>query len=203
MGRRSTHTPQQLRLLILDAAQEIIVAGGLASLSAREIARRIGYSPGTIYNMFENLDDVILHVEARVLEALDARLAAVLVEAGGPVRLPQLALAYLAFTHENPRLWNLLFEHHLPAGTELPTWYQEKLECLMARIETALQPLFPAGQEAERQRTARVLWAGVHGITSLSTADKLSIVTAESAGRLVEDLVGTYLHGLESRSKTA
>ena len=154
MGRRSTHTPLQLRQLILDAAQEIIVAGGLASLSAREIARRIGYSPGTIYNMYENLDDVVLNVEARVLDALDARLAAVLVETGSPVQVPQLALAYLAFTQENPRLWNLLFEHHLPAGTELPPWYQEKLEGLMGRIETALAPLFPAGQEADPERTA-------------------------------------------------
>ncbi len=196
MGRRSTHTPQQLRQLILDAAQDIIVVGGLASLSAREIARRIGYSPGTIYNMYENLDDVVLNVEARVLEALDARLAAVLAEADGPVQVPRLAQAYLAFTHENPKLWNLLFEHHLPAGAELPSWYQEKLEGLMNRIEVALAPLFPAGREADRQRAARVLWAGVHGITSLSTADKLSIVTTEAAGRLVEDLVSTYLRGL-------
>ena len=74
MGRRSTHTPQQLRELILDAAQDIIQDQGLAGLSAREIARRIEYSPGTIYNMFENLDDVVLHVEARVLDALDKRL---------------------------------------------------------------------------------------------------------------------------------
>ena len=78
MGRRSTHTPQQLRELILDAAQEIIQAQGLAGLSAREIARRIEYSPGTIYNMFENLDDVVLNVEARVLDALDGRLIGVL-----------------------------------------------------------------------------------------------------------------------------
>ena len=76
MGRRSTHTPEQLRHLILDAAQAIIETNGLAGLSAREIARRIGYSPGTIYNMFQNLDDVVLHVEARVLDALDQRIAA-------------------------------------------------------------------------------------------------------------------------------
>ena len=74
MGRRSTHTPEQLRQLILDAAQSIIETNGLAGLSAREIARRIGYSPGTIYNVFQNLDDVVLHIEARVLDALDERL---------------------------------------------------------------------------------------------------------------------------------
>jgi AcrR family transcriptional regulator len=196
MGRRSTHTPQQLRGLILDAAQDIIDAQGLAGLSAREIARRIEYSPGTIYNMFDNLDDVVLHVEARVLDALDQRLSSVLHD-GNPVdQAARLAHAYLAFTHEKPRLWNLLFEHHLPANTQLPAWYQQKLEGLMSRVEEALAPLFPPGREADRQRAARVLWAGVHGITSLSTADKLSVVTTESAGRLIDDLVGTYLAGL-------
>jgi hypothetical protein len=59
--------------------------------------------------------------------------------------------------------------------------------------------LFPVGQEAERQRAARVLWAGVHGITSLSTADKLSIVTTEAASRLIDDLVETYIRGVKAK----
>jgi AcrR family transcriptional regulator len=207
MGRRSSHTPQQIRVLILDAAQEIIEAQGLAGLSAREIARRIGYSPGTIYNMFANLDDVVLNVEARVLDALDQRLSEVEpgtdgdgAGAGTPAvaddRLIRIARAYLAFTQEKPRLWNLLFEHHMPRGAELPAWYQQKLEGLTAQIDRALAPWFPPGSEEERRRAARALWAGVHGITSLSTADKLSVVTTESAGRLIEDLIGTYLAGL-------
>jgi AcrR family transcriptional regulator len=200
MGRRSTHTPQQLRELILDAAQEIVEANGLAGLSAREIARRIGYSPGTIYNMFDNLDDVVLNVEARVLDALDKRLADAQQE-GEPDRVVRLAHAYLTFTRERPRLWNLLFEHHLPAGTQLPAWYQQKLEGLMSHIERALAPLFREGQEADLQRASRVLWAGVHGITSLSTADKLSVVTSETAGRMIDELVDTYLAGLKARGR--
>jgi AcrR family transcriptional regulator len=200
MGRRSTHTPQQLSELILDAARDIIDVNGLAGLSAREIARRIGYSPGTIYNMFQNLDDVVLNVEARVLDQLDERLAAVLQDGDANDRLRRLAHAYLAFTQEKPRLWNLLFEHHLPAGTELPSWYKQKLEQLMGRVEQALAPMFGSDNEADRQRAARVLWAGVHGITSLSTADKLSVVTTDTAGRLIDDLVGTYLKGLTRQS---
>jgi AcrR family transcriptional regulator len=196
MGRRSSHTPQQLRTLILDAAQEIIEAQGLAGLSAREIARRIGYSPGTIYNIFANLDDVVLNVEARVLDALDKRLSDVMQGNDGGDPLMRVAHAYLAFTQDKPRLWNLLFEHHMPAGTELPAWYQQKLEGLTAQVERALAPHFPHGNEAELRRASRVLWAGLHGISSLSTADKLSVVTTETAGRLIDDLIGTYLAGL-------
>jgi AcrR family transcriptional regulator len=204
MGRRSIHTPEQLRQLILDAAAAIIEAHGLAGLSAREIARRIGYSPGTIYNMFENLDDVVLNVEGRVLDELDQRLTAELAKGGDQKTLVlRLAQAYLAFTHERPKLWNLLFEHYMPGGTDTPPWYQEKLERLMSRVETAVAPLYPPDAVMDRQRAARVLWAGVHGITSLSTANKLSNVTSEAAGLLVADLVSNYLAGVSANAGTA
>ena len=202
MGRRSSHTPQQLRALIVDAAQEIIDAGGLAGLSAREIARRVGYSPGTIYNMFESLDDVVLNVEGRVLDALEKRLSDIPHGDGfaGDDRVLQIAHAYLEFTQANPRLWNLLFEHHPPPGTGLPAWYQQKLEGLMGHVERALGPHFPPGREADCHRAARALWAGVHGITSLSTAAKFSVVTPDMAGRLIDDLVGAYLVGLRAQN---
>jgi AcrR family transcriptional regulator len=204
MGRRSIHTPEQLRQLILDAAAAIIEAHGLAGLSAREIARRIGYSPGTIYNMFENLDDVVLNVEGRVLDALDERLVAELAKGGDQKALVlQLAQAYLAFTHERPKLWNLLFEHYMPGGLETPPWYQDKLERLMSRVEAAVAPLFPAEAVLERQRAARVLWAGVHGITSLSTANKLANVTSDAAALLISDLVSNYLAGVAANAGAA
>ena len=200
MGRRSTHTPEQLRQLILDAAQAIIETNGLAGLSAREIARRIAYSPGTIYNMFQNLDDVVLHVEARVLDALDQRIAAVLDNGPPEEKVSRLAETYLAFTSERPKLWNLLFEHYMPGGADTPAWYQQKLEMLMTRVETAMAPLFAPEDKVALQRSARVLWAGVHGITSLSTANKLSNVTTEAAAYLVKDLIFNYLAGLKANA---
>jgi hypothetical protein len=51
MGRRSVHSPEELRQLILDASQTIVERNGITGLSAREIARMIGYSPGTLYNI--------------------------------------------------------------------------------------------------------------------------------------------------------
>jgi hypothetical protein len=40
----------------------------------------------------------------------------------------------------------------------------------------------------------------VHGITSLSTANKLSNITTESAGPFVADLVTHYLAGLRANA---
>jgi AcrR family transcriptional regulator len=199
MGRRSVHTSEELRELIIDASTELIEAQGLAGLSAREIARRIGYSPGTLYNVFENLDDLILTIEGRLLDRLTQDLNDV--ANGHPAQrgVHRLAQAYLEFTHRHPKLWNLLFEHHLPSGRDVPAWYQTKLEGLLTRVEQSLRPVIPGADAQAVKRAARVLWAGVHGITSLSTTDKLSIVSTESARLLVDDLVDTYLAGLSEQ----
>lgn len=199
MGRRSIHTADELRELILTSSTELIESEGLAGLSAREIARRIGYSPGTLYNVFDNIDDVILTIEGRLLDRLSATLEAVPQSVDPRTRLKALALAYLNFTHENPNLWNLLFEHHMRPGAEIPEWYQEKLENLLGEVERELARL-PGSLDAVRvARSARVLWAGVHGITSLSTTDKLATITTEAAAPLVEDLVDHYLSGVDAQ----
>lgn len=196
MGRRSVHTADELRELILEASTELIKETGYTGLSAREIARRINYSPGTLYNVFENLDDLVLTIEGRLLDRLLEALAQSADGADPSERVHLLAARYLKFTHDNPRLWNLLFEHHLPSGREVPAWYQEKLESLLGEVERALTPLMEGVDPKAIRRSARVLWSGVHGITSLSTAEKLAIIPKDSAGELLDNLIVTYLAGL-------
>jgi AcrR family transcriptional regulator len=199
MGRRSIHTPDELRELIIEATTGIVEHDGLEGLSAREIAKRVGYSPGTLYNVFENLDDLLLIIEARLLDELAGRLAET--DASGPPgeRLRRLVSAYFRFTQERPKLWNLLNEHRMPAGREVPQWYQTKVENLLMPMEEALAPLMVGSEPGCQKRHARALWASVHGMTALSTADKLSHVTAHGGQALIDDLVSTYLAGLESR----
>lgn len=87
----------------------------------------------------------------------------------------------------------------MQTGAEIPPWYQEKLENLLAEVERELTRLIPGASDARVKRAARVLWAGVHGITSLSTTDKLATVTTDDAAPLVEDLIDHYLGGLTNK----
>ncbi|MEZ5845014.1 MAG: TetR/AcrR family transcriptional regulator [Hyphomicrobiaceae bacterium] len=198
MARRSSHAPETLREMILDAAETLIRSGGLSGLSAREIARIIGYSPGTLYNVYANLDDIVLHVEARILDGMLVTLQGV--PRNGPPEdvLARLVAAYLAYTEANPRLWNLLFEHHLPAGLETPPWYCEKIERLMGELRGVLAPVVTAhgGDGADVDLAATVLWSSVHGIASLATTGKLANVTRSPAAELAGNLVSRYLAGL-------
>lgn len=200
MGRRSLHTADELRELIISASTELIQESGLDGLSAREIARRINYSPGTLYNSFENLDDLVLTIEGRLLEGLLEALSAVPRDGDPRERVHRLATCYLEFSARNPKLWNLLFEHHIPGSQGIPESYRGKLEALMAKVEDALAPLAKGRSAEDIKRSARALWAGVHGISSLSAAHKLSIIAADDASVLMDDLVRNYLDGFAGRA---
>ena len=197
MGRRSSHTADELREVILASATQIIIDVGLAGLSARVIARSIGYSPGTIYNVFSDLDHLVLTIEERLLDDLAATLAAVS-PADDPVQhLCDLARAYLAFAQRSPRLWNLLFEHHMPNGWMISAIFRGKLEEPLRHVELACIALIGDANPERIKRTSRALWAAVHGVASLATAQKLSTVNPDEAWILVEDLVRTYAQGLK------
>ncbi len=197
MGRRSSHTPDQLRELIVSAATSLIVERGLSGLSAREIARKINYSPGTIYNVFRDLDDLIFTIETRMLVDLAARINALPANTDTEKRLTALAKVYLQFSLEKPQLWNLLMEHVPASRANLPADFQQRIRAVVAAVERVVEPL--AGpDEAHVRRATAVLWSGLHGISTLATANKLSHVTTADAASLVDDFLTMYLAGLNA-----
>lgn len=197
MGRRSDHTREELYDLALEAAASIAEVEGLRGLTARRIAKDIGYTHGTLYNVFEDLDDLVVHLNGRTLDALYESLKDLRLDGEPETALGTLARGYVAFTRLQPRLWNLLFEHHLPEGRELPDWHYEKVLRLLALVETALAPLFLPGQEAERHHSARVLWSALHGICSLEASRKMA--EWESVEALAGSLIEYYIAGLQGR----
>lgn len=203
MGRRSSHTADELHQLVVDAASDIVEKKGYQALSARAIAGRIGYSPGTLYNVFKDLDHLVLTIEQRLLDALADRLAGAETSQDPVQNLCHFASAFQAFTQERPKLWNLLTEHRMPAGREVPDWYQEKLENLLQPIEAALAPYLASAEPGAQKQAARTLWASVHGMTSLSTANKLSHVTARAGRSMVDEFMSTYLAGLKQQRPAA
>src|ERR1700757_2911485 len=66
-----------LRTKRIEVAERTIADKGLAALKARDLAREAGCAVGTIYNVFEHLDELILCVGSRTLTMLDAALGAV------------------------------------------------------------------------------------------------------------------------------
>ena len=70
MARRSDHTKDELKELIFTVSRDIVIKEGFRELSARKIASKIGYTVGTLYNFYTNLDELILQINAKTLDDL-------------------------------------------------------------------------------------------------------------------------------------
>ena len=197
MGRRSDHSRKELRELALTKATEIVEEEGLRGLAARRVAREIGYTIGTIYNLYDDLDDLILHMHGRTFDALYHALSQVPMDGGPEDNLRALADGYIRFVTEHPKLWAAVFEHRLPEGREDPNPNKEQILRLLGLVERALEPLFNPGEEAARHHAARVLWSSLHGITSLDISGKL--VATESVTKMAETLFMNFLVGLRHK----
>ncbi len=198
-GQKINH--QELHSTILRVATEIIKAEGMSSLSTRKIAKEIGCAVGTIYNVFSNLDEIILTINATTIAKLESQLLNEAQREEDPfLAVIGLARAYVAFSRDNYHLWSLLVDHKLSPGNTLPVWFQEKVASLFLLVSRMVAPLVANDQE-RADRAARVLWASLHGVCSLAVSGKLDAVKSETADILADSLVRNYLQGLQLQNQ--
>lgn len=201
MARRADHSRDELYKLALSKAEEIVEADGFRGLTARNVADAIGYSPGTLYNIFTNLDDLIIHLNGRTLDRLYDLIRREELTGKAQNDVKTLMYVYLKFLESHPALWELMMEFRLPGDQDLPRWYMKKVEKVLTVLERALSPLFPKGNKRKKQETARILWASLHGICSLAMTGKLMVVTSQSMEAMADALVSNYLGGLKASAK--
>ena len=199
MARRSDHTREELHAMFLDAALATTRAQGVEAVTARNLASAIGYSPGTIYQVFENLDDVVVQLKVIVLDRLVARLDEAPARGAPEQRILGLVAVYVAFAAEEPHLWHALFEAGLPSGAALPDSFGGHIARGLGRVERELAPLFAAGDRAGPARAATTIWAGLHGIVALARSTAVSRASRGDAAVLAQDFARTYLAGIAAR----
>ena len=173
---------EKLRDSLILAAEKSIATKGLAGLKTRDLARDIGVANGAVYNLVEDVDELILRVGSRTLRRLDAALTAA--ESEGPTApneiLVRIAVGYCDFAAENLELWRALFEHRMERGKPIPEWAIEEQMNLFRHIFRPLAALFPNRSPEELGVTARSLFSSVHGMVSLGLEQKLIAVPIPS-----------------------
>jgi len=195
MARRADHTRKELTELALNAGLELIRKEGFSNFSARKVASQIGYTIGTIYNVFGSYDDFILHINARTLDEWYGVMEAAIAADKGKHPLRAMARAYIEYSSTHYEQWIALFEHHMSHKRSLPKWYMPKMARFFALVETPLLPMLNNNYR-KAKRAARILWAGIHGICVLSLSGKLDLVEADSAQILAMSFIDHYIAGL-------
>ena len=164
----------KLRESLIQVAERSISAAGLAGLKTRELAREIGVANGAVYNLVEDMDELILRVGSRTLERLDAALTAA----------------------ENLELWRALFEHRMAPGKPVPEWAISEQMDLFRHIYRPLAAQFPARTPLELGVTARSLFSAVHGMVLLGLEQKLIAVPVEALRKEIATIVRAMVDGL-------
>lgn len=151
----------------MDEGRRQLAEVGLAHFSAREVAKRVGYSIGTLYNVFGSLDGLILAINARTLRLWTADFRRRLAEAQGD-RIAALIRGYFEFAAQNPKTWIAIYEHHLGDGAAAPRWYQDLVADLLGIAAAEIAAVLPAADPQQTAALARSLVATVHGHCAFS-----------------------------------
>ena len=195
MARRKDHSPEQLTRLIRSAGEKLIHDKGLDGLTARGLADEIGYTPGTIYNVYKDMDDLVLDINFETLgqlytlchsqtDSLPANFS----------KVKALAYAYVDFAHDNLRIWETLFSTSRQGKRKprLPKHYQQRLLEIFRLIENVLKESLDISSR-EAPKMARLLWACLHGITVLTLDGRLNLIGVDEPHHMIDDLLERYL----------
>ena len=188
---------ERLRLRLIEAAQSIMITDGFSAVQARRIAGDGACSVGTLYNIFGDIDGLILAVNERTLDELGRSLEAATRTGAShdlKTRLMALATAYLDFATAHPRRWRAVFEHRLPEGTPVPAFYVADRQRLLSLIEAQIAVAIPAPQK--RSDAAHALFSAVHGIVMLSLDEKLGDFDPVQCQRQIRFIVENVARGL-------
>jgi AcrR family transcriptional regulator len=162
MGRRSDHSRAELERMIILEGHRQMAEVGFAHFSAREVAKRIGYSIGTIYNVFGTHDWLILAINTQTFRIWADYLRQRLAATNGD-RIRVLVEGYFSFARENSNLWMAIYDHRLPADAAMPEELEQQRSELTEIVTEEVAAALPDRTRASAPRLARSLVATVHG----------------------------------------
>lgn len=180
-----------LRENLIEIAERRIATDGLSALRARDLATEAGCALGAIYNVFGDLTDLVLAVNARTFKTLGADVAAALADApqDATEQLVVMAQAYHAFAAKHFHLWRALFDVDRAEGEAAPDWYLAEMGQLFAYIAAPISSLFPDMTGPEQALLTRGLFSSVHGIVLLG----LDGASAGVPSAAIDDMIALIL----------
>jgi AcrR family transcriptional regulator len=197
MARRSDHNRDELRSMALAAAYEIVVREGERNLTTRKVASRIGYSVGTLYLIFKNLDDLKLALNIQSITRLRRRLLEVTGDIADPAeQLKAMAHSYLDFGLQRPNLWRLMFEHQMPDDDPMPEAITRETDALLNVLVDRFGQLMPGAEPQDVLQVTTAYWSALHGVTHLVITEKLKLGHVDSAHDVLQRQMDILFRGL-------
>jgi len=159
-----------LRETLLEAALARIETHGTEQLSLRALAREAGVSATAPYRHFPSRRCLLAALITRGFVALGAQVAAARDRAGDetPDKLVAAGLAYVEFARRNPTSYHLMFSPVLGDFSDYDE-LKKAAEASYAVVLDIIEELLarPGAPPLTVTQASGVLWAAVHGLSSL------------------------------------
>ncbi|WP_337660266.1 TetR/AcrR family transcriptional regulator [Anderseniella sp. Alg231-50] len=200
-GNKTTERRHKLRIELINAGEAILSEQGLSALTARAAASAVGCSVGAIYNVFEDIDGLIIAVNSRTLAKLDQKISRFVPGDASGLEpedcLSGLAVAYCQFAIEHTNAWSALFEHGERISRSIPDWHMDEHVHLIGHIVKSLRQLQPGISDEDGRQLAGLLFSAVHGVVSLGLQGFFFAVPQRELETQVSLLVRATLAGLK------
>ena len=157
---------------ILAAARELLLSQGVAGLSMRNLAAKVGYSATAIYSYFADKNAVLRALLDADCEALRRAMDEAAAEPDPLDRLRMFGRAYVEFGFKNPGHYRVLMMTEAQPGVmdDNPRRgdpAQDAYALLRQAADAAIQAGRLRPEFSDPDQVAQVIWSGVHGIVSL------------------------------------
>ena len=202
MARRSDHTREELHDMIVATARGIIVEHGIARLSTRAIAGAIGYTPGTLYQHFKDISEIVLHVNEQTMLGLVEEMAQARSTATDDARgmIHKYADVYLDYVRSNDNAWDALFHFRRPSDESVPEWYLDLIGKLISLVEECFADLERGNELTTPLQAAQMAWASVHSVCSLEGGGRLKMIMERDLETVIHQLVDVHIKAYECKS---
>jgi AcrR family transcriptional regulator len=197
---RRAREKKELRQEILDAAREMFVQDGFENVSMRKIAEKIEYSPTTIYLYFQDKADLLDCLCEETFAKLVKKQNILDQTVADPLeRLRKGLSGYIEFGLKHPNHYKVTFMMPPPLDAERRGVRSHELgQKAFAHLRNTLalcveQRLLTI---ADLDASAQVIWAAVHGLTSILIAHPK--FEWSDRNRLIDTLVDNLVNGLKT-----
>lgn len=182
------------RRLITSTARAIAEREGWDAVTTRRLSAEIEYSQPVIYRHFASMENIVEAVALEGFGELTEALRTARRGAGGPEDgLRRVATAYGTFATENPMLYDAMFTR----ATRLPFAVDDTPAPLSAAFAELRETVAGVAGVRDVDTLAEVLWAALHGLTTLGLNGRLR------TGRETERIELLVAHFHEASTRTA
>ena len=189
MARRNDHSRSELRELAIEQSRALVREQGIAALTARNVADAIGYTPGTLYNLFDNLQGLVTAINIRTLHELADKIELEIRHCPtAESKLSRICQLYIQLQADEAHVCSLLF-----AGPKQPQSeaFSKAVHAVFDQVTEAIRPLCES--ESSARQDAKIVWSTLHGISLLHQNDKLDVGEADPPEHLVTRFLAQFL----------